>query len=82
MYMIAIHFFFIVGITIGFLMRLELIAPGRTIMVPKLTIHISLFTGDNDFLIHYSGLPAIFGNFFLPIQIRTRTLHFRLNLLS
>src|SRR3989339_793572 len=32
MYMVAILTFFVVGMLIGILMRLELIAPGRTIM--------------------------------------------------
>ncbi len=84
MYMIAIHFFFIVGITIGLLMRLELIAPGRTMMDAQtynqfFTLHGVIMI----FLFIIPGLPAIFGNFFLPIQIGAEDVAFpRLNLLS
>ena len=84
MYMIAILIFFVVGIIIGLLMRLELIAPGRTIMDAQ--AYNTLFTLHGVimiFLFIIPGLPAIFGNFFLPIQIGARDVAFpRLNLLS
>jgi len=84
MYMIAIMTFFVVGIIIGLLMRLELIAPGRTIMDAQtynqfFTLHGVIMI----FLFIIPGLPAIFGNFFLPIQIGAEDVAFpRLNLLS
>jgi cytochrome c oxidase subunit 1 len=84
MYMMAILTFFVVGIIIGLLMRLELIAPGRTIMDAQ--TYNTLFTLHGVimiFLFIIPGLPAIFGNFFLPIQIGARDVAFpRLNLLS
>lgn len=84
MYMVTILFFFLVGVIIGVLMRLELIAPGRTIMSAQ--TYNSLFTLHGIimiFLFIIPGLPAIFGNFFLPIQIGARDVAFpRLNLLS
>jgi len=84
MYFAAILFFFLVGAIIGLLMRLELIAPGRTIMGPQ--TYNTLFTLHGVimiFLFIVPGLPAIFGNFFLPIQIGARDVAFpRLNLLS
>jgi len=84
MYMIAILTFFVVGVIIGVLMRLELIAPGRTIMDAQ--TYNTLFTLHGVimiFLFIIPGLPAIFGNFFLPIQIGARDVAFpRLNLLS
>ncbi len=84
MYMIAILAFFVVGVIIGLLMRLELIAPGRTIMDAQ--TYNTLFTLHGVimiFLFIIPGLPAIFGNFFLPIQIGARDVAFpRLNLLS
>ncbi|MCX7876170.1 MAG: cytochrome c oxidase subunit I [Melioribacteraceae bacterium] len=84
MYLIAILFFFLVGVIIGLLMRLELIAPGKTIMDPQ--TYNSLFTLHGVimiFLFIVPGLPAIFGNFFLPIQIGAKDVAFpRLNLLS
>jgi len=84
MYMVAILTFFVVGMLIGILMRLELIAPGRTIMSAQtynsfFTLHGVIMI----FLFIIPGLPAIFGNFFLPIQIGAEDVAFpRLNLLS
>ncbi|MDF1612402.1 MAG: cytochrome c oxidase subunit I [Stygiobacter sp.] len=84
LYFVSILFFFLVGAIIGLLMRLELIAPGRTIMGPQ--TYNTLFTLHGVimiFLFIVPGLPAIFGNFFLPIQIGARDVAFpRLNLLS
>ncbi|TSA27908.1 MAG: cytochrome c oxidase subunit I [Ignavibacteriales bacterium] len=84
MYMMAIMSFFVVGMIIGLLMRLELIAPGRTIMNAQ--TYNTLFTLHGVimiFLFIIPGLPAIFGNFFLPIQIGAADVAFpRLNLLS
>jgi cytochrome c oxidase subunit 1 len=84
MYGVTILFFFLVGVIIGLLMRLELIAPGKTIVDAQ--TYNSLFTLHGVimiFLFIIPGLPAIFGNFFLPIQIGARDVAFpRLNLLS
>lgn len=84
LYFISILFFFLVGAVIGLLMRLELIAPGKTIMDPQ--TYNTLFTLHGVimiFLFIVPGLPAIFGNFFLPIHIGARDVAFpRLNLLS
>ncbi|MBE0550910.1 MAG: cytochrome c oxidase subunit I [Ignavibacterium sp.] len=84
LYLIAIMSFFIVGVTFGFLMRLELIAPGKTIMDPQsynafFTLHGVIMI----FLFVIPGIPAVFGNFFLPILIGAKDVSFpRLNLLS
>ncbi|QQS34585.1 MAG: cytochrome c oxidase subunit I [Ignavibacteriales bacterium] len=84
LYLIALMVFFAVGVTFGFLMRLELIAPGRTIMDPQ--TYNSIFTLHGVimiFLFVIPGLPAVFGNFFLPIMIGAKDVAFpRLNLLS
>jgi cytochrome c oxidase subunit 1 len=84
LYLIAILTFFAVGVTIGFFMRLELIAPGKTIMDPQ--TYNSLFTLHGVvmiFLFVIPGIPAIFGNFFLPILIGAKDVAFpRLNLFS
>ncbi|MBS3946455.1 MAG: cytochrome c oxidase subunit I [Melioribacter sp.] len=84
MYGVTILFFFLVGVIIGILMRLELMAPGKTIVDAQ--TYNSLFTLHGVimiFLFIIPGLPAIFGNFFLPIQIGARDVAFpRLNLLS
>lgn len=84
LYLIALMIFFSVGVTFGFLMRLELIAPGRTIMDAQtynsfFTLHGVIMI----FLFVIPGLPAVFGNFFLPIMIGAKDVSFpRLNLLS
>ena len=84
LYLVSILSFFMVGVSFGFLMRLELIAPGRTIMDAQ--TYNSLFTLHGVimiFLFVIPGIPAIFGNFFLPILIGAKDVAFpRLNLLS
>lgn len=84
LYLVGIISFFLVGMTFGFLMRLELIAPGRTIMDAQtynsfFTLHGVIMI----FLFVIPGIPAIFGNFFLPILIGAKDVAFpRLNLFS
>lgn len=84
MYLYSITVFFFVAVVLGLLMRMELIAPGKTIMEPQtyngiFTIHGIIMI----FVIVIPALPAIFGNFFLPILIGARDVAFpRLNLFS
>lgn len=84
LYLITMMIFFIVGVSFGFLMRLELISPGKTIIEPQtynsfFTLHGIIMI----FLFIIPGLPAVFGNFFLPILIGAKDVSFpRLNLLS
>ena len=84
LYLISISSFLAVGVLLGFLMRLELIAPGKTIMEAQtynaaFTLHGVIMI----FLFIIPGIPAIFGNFLLPIMIGAKDVAFpRLNLLS
>jgi cytochrome c oxidase subunit 1 len=84
MYLYAILSFFLIGAVLGVLMRLELIAPGETIMKPKtynqvFTLHGVIMI----FLFIIPSIPAIFGNFFLPIMLGTDDVAFpKLNLQS
>lgn len=84
MYLYAVISFFLVGVTLGLLMRLELIAPGETIMKAKtynqtFTLHGVIMI----FLFIIPSIPAIFGNFFLPIMLGTDDVALpKLNLLS
>ncbi len=84
LYLTSIMIFFVVAAILGILMRLELIAPGKTIMDAQ--TYNSLFTLHGTimiFLFIIPGMPAVFGNFFLPIQIGAPDVAFpRLNLLS
>jgi cytochrome c oxidase subunit 1 len=84
MYLYSIMVLFLVGLTLGILMKLELIAPGKTIMEAQtyngiFTLHGIIMI----FLIVIPGLPATFGNFFLPIMIGAKDVSFpKLNLFS
>ena len=84
LYLYSIGFFFLAAVFLGFLMRLELIAPGKTIMEPKtynqiFTLHGVIMI----FLFIIPGIPAIFGNFFIPIILGTDDVAFpRVNLVS
>ena len=84
LYFVSVLTFFFVAVIFGLLMRLELIAPGPTIMEPQtynalFTLHGVIMV----FLFVLPSIPTIFGNFFLPIQIGARDVAFpRINLLS
>ena len=84
LYFYAIASFFLIGVFLGFLMRLELIAPGETIMKAKtynqvFTLHGVIMI----FLFIIPSVPAVFGNFFLPIMIGTDDVAFpKVNLIS
>jgi cytochrome c oxidase subunit I len=84
LYMYGILAFVAIGVLMGMLIRIELIAPGRTIVGPS--TYNALFTLHGVimiFLFIIPGLPVIFGNFFLPIMIGARDVAFpKLNLLS
>lgn len=84
MYMAGVIFFFLVAMTLGVFMRLEMLTPGETLM--KAQTYNSIFTLHGVimvFLFIIPSVPAIFGNFFLPIQIGARDVLFpRLNLMS
>jgi cytochrome c oxidase subunit 1 len=84
LYLFSLMAFFIVGATLGLLMKLELIAPGKTIITAQtynafFTLHGIIMI----FAVVIPGLPAVFGNFLLPIMIGAKDVAFpRLNLLS
>lgn len=84
LYLYTMLVFFSTAVIFGLLMKIELIAPGSTIMGAK--TYNSLFTLHGIimiFIIVVPGLPAVFGNFFLPIMIGAKDVAFpRLNLLS
>jgi cytochrome c oxidase subunit 1 len=84
LYFWSVLSFFIVGVLLGLLIRLELIAPGFNMMSPQM--YNSLFTLHGVvmiFLFIIPGIPAAFGNLVMPIQIGAEDVAFpRLNLLS
>ena len=84
MYLAGVVAFFLVGVILGVLIRLELIAPGPTIVTAQ--TYNALFTVHGVvmiFLFIIPGIPASFGNLVLPIQLGARDVAFpRVNLLS
>jgi cytochrome c oxidase subunit 1 len=84
LYLSLILLFFSVAVFFGILMRLKLIAPGFNLMKPQMYNSIFTLHGIIQiFLVVIPAIPAIFGNFFLPIQIGARDVAFpRVNLLS
>jgi len=84
LYLGGMTIFFLFGIVMAVTFRLELIAPGvqffdADIYNRLLTLHgVAMI-----FLVIIPGIPAVFGNFFLPIMIGAEDVSFpRLNLLS
>ncbi len=84
MYMWAILGWFALGILLGVLMRLELLQPGSNFVESRtynafFTLHGVIMV----FLFIIPGIPAIFGNFILPMQLGAEDVFFpKLNLLS
>lgn len=84
MYLGAVFFWFVLAMFLGLLLRTELMTQGRTIMGAEaynatFTLHGVIMI----FLFVIPAIPAIFGNFFLPIQLGTDDVFFpRLNLFS
>lgn len=84
LYMYSTLLLFAIGVILGLLIRLELIAPGKTIVDAQtyntfFTVHGVIMI----FLFVIPSIPASFGNLFLPIQIGAEDVAFpKLNLLS
>jgi cytochrome c oxidase subunit 1 len=84
LYFVSVMFFFLLGGIAALLIRTELYAPGGQIFTGNsynqvLTYHGAIMV----FMVIIPGIPAILGNFFLPIHIGAKDVAFpRLNLLS
>jgi cytochrome c oxidase subunit I len=84
LYLISVTFFFVLGGTAATLVRLELLTPAGDLMQPDtynraFTMHGVIMV----FLFLIPAIPAIFGNFCLPIMIGCKDLAFpKLNLAS
>ncbi len=82
MYLFAIITFFVIAGASALLLRLELIAPGKTIMGAQtyniiMTLHGAVMV----FLFIVPGIPATLGNFLLPLMIGAKDVAFpRINL--
>ena len=84
LYLYAITCFFLIGMSIGFVMRLVQLTTFQKLVTAQ--TYNALFTVHGVimiFLFVIPGLPAVFGNFFLPILIGAKDVSFpRLNLAS
>ncbi|MBM2814955.1 MAG: cytochrome c oxidase subunit [Ignavibacteria bacterium] len=84
MYLTGIMLFFVAGMSLGFVMKTEMLSRGETLVDAQ--TYNALFTLHGVimiFLVIIPGIPAAFGNFFLPIQIGAKDVSFpRLNLFS
>ena len=84
LYLYSMISFFLIGMGIGFVMRLVQLTPFQHLI--KAQTYNALFTLHGVimiFLFVIPGLPAVFGNFFLPILIGAKDVAFpRLNLAS
>jgi cytochrome c oxidase subunit 1 len=84
LYMVSITFFFMIGGFFAVLMRIQLIEPQGTLVQPE--TYNKLFTLHGVIMIFFfliPSIPAVLGNFLVPLMIGARDLAFpRLNLLS
>ncbi len=85
MYMIAVMIFFMIGGIYALLLRTELFTPGPSLFAngdaynQAMTYHGAIMV----FMVIIPGIPAILGNFFLPLHIGAKDVAFpRLNLAS
>lgn len=84
MYLCSMSLFFLTGMSLGVVMKLEMLSPGSTFISAQ--TYNSIFTLHGVimiFLFIIPGIPAVFGNFIMPIQIGAKDVQFpKLNLLS
>jgi cytochrome c oxidase subunit 1 len=84
LYMVAIAIFFIVGAAFALMIRLELMTPAGDLMEAE--TYNKMFTMHGlvmIFLVLIPSIPAILGNFLIPLMIGARDVAFpRLNLMS
>ena len=84
LYLYSMMAFFLIGVILGEVMRIELFRPGQQIISAQtyngvFTLHGIIMI----FLVVIPGLSVVFGNFFMPIMIGARDVAFpRLNLFS
>jgi cytochrome c oxidase subunit 1 len=84
LYFYSLTIFFLVGVVLGFLMRYELLNPGRDVVDSQtynglFTLHGVIMI----FLFVIPGIPAVFGNIALPMQLGAKDVAFpKVNLLS
>lgn len=84
LYLISISFFFLIGGLLAMAVRLELLTPQPDMMTPDTYNKIFTMHGITMvFFVLIPAIPAVIGNFVLPLMLGARDLAFpRINLLS
>ena len=84
LYMVSVTFFFIIGGSFAVLMRIHLVEPQGALVQPE--TYNKLFTMHGIVMIFFfliPSIPAVLGNFLVPLMVGARDLAFpKLNLLS
>jgi cytochrome c oxidase subunit 1 len=84
LYMVSVTFFFIIGGSFAVLMRIHLVEPQGALVQPE--TYNKLFTLHGVVMIFFfliPSIPAVLGNFLVPLMVGARDLAFpKLNLLS
>src|SRR5688572_31798579 len=84
LYLVSITAFFIIGGLFAFMIRLELLTPAGDLLTSE--NYNKMFTMHGVVMVFFfliPSIPAVLGNFFLPILIGAKDLAFpRINLLS
>jgi len=84
LYLVSITFFFIIGGSFAVLMRIQLVEPQGALVQPE--TYNKLFTLHGVVMIFFfliPSIPAVLGNFLVPLMVGARDLAFpKLNLLS
>jgi cytochrome c oxidase subunit 1 len=84
LYLIGVSFFFLVGGLLAMVIRLELLTPQADLMAPD--TYNKMFTMHGIVMVFFvliPAIPAVLGNFVLPMMIGARDLAFpKINLLS
>ncbi len=78
LYLGGMVFFFLIAMLIGFVIKLEMLTPGQTIISAQtynalFTLHGLLMI----FLFIIPGIPAVLGNFIMPIMIGAKDVAFQ-----
>ena len=84
LYLIGVTFFFAIGGLLAFVLRLELLTPSADLMA--MDTYNKVFTMHGIVMIFFvliPAVPAVLGNFLIPLMVGARDLAFpRINLLS
>jgi cytochrome c oxidase subunit 1 len=83
LYMVTILPLFFGAVSLGFTMRLSMLAPGSILSPETYNTLFTLHGITMIFLVVIPGIPTIFGNFFLPIQVGAKDMAFpKVNIIS